>query len=476
MNKLERAIESFAKKRVIIIGDLMLDLYTYGLVTRISPEAPVPVLRKSGEDYFPGGAANAANNLASLGVHVSVCGLIGLDQNGDKLLSLLQARGIDGRAIVRVKDYPTILKHRLVAGSHQLLRVDEEQSRSFEESDQDELLGWLEFLIGRFDAIILSDYAKGLFTEKLTSAIIKLGKQAGVLMVADIKPENKSLFRGVDLVMLNTAEAREMTGLKGVEEMGNELVKYFKADVVITKGEEGMSVFEKNGSFFDVPARKIEVFDVSGAGDTAAVVLTLGLISGMSLKEAAELANFAGGLVVQKPGTATVTCEELKAALSNLGHIGTIEVVPKLWGYEKWLENNDRYCSKILFLNKGYQSSLHYHKVKDEMFLVTKGHVRFEKDEEVLHMMPGSFVRIPPNTIHRFGGIEDSEILEISTHHSDKDSYRVSGEESRRINEPDGEINVFKTASLTQTQVVSSQIAPSKLVRKPKIKARKVKR
>ena len=145
------------------------------------------------------------------------------------------------------------------------------------------------------------------------------------------------------------------------------------------------------------------------------------------------LANEAGAIVVQKPGTATLSREELASTVEGKNHVESVKMIPKLWGYEQWIENNEKYCCKILALNKGYQCSLHYHKNKDETFLVTAGHVRLELGDEVMHLRPGSFVRVLPNTPHRFAGIEDSLITEISTHHEDSDSYRI--EESRKMDE-----------------------------------------
>ncbi|TSC61475.1 MAG: ADP-heptose synthase / D-glycero-beta-D-manno-heptose 7-phosphate kinase, partial [Parcubacteria group bacterium Greene0416_14] len=200
---------------------------------------------------------------------------------------------------------------------------------------------------------------------------------------------------------------------------------------VLTRGQDGISVFNKNGERTDIAPKKVKVFDVSGAGDTVISTLILGMTSGLSLENAARVANNAGSLVVQKPGVATLSLEELQASLVDEGHVELVDTVPKLWGYEKWLENNDKYCCKLLSLKKGYQCSLHKHKVKDEMFFIMQGHVRLEVGKKVLHMLPGSFVRITSGVLHRFRGIEDSIIIEVSTHHEDSDSYRV--EESRKV-------------------------------------------
>ncbi len=429
---IKKALEQFQKKNILVIGDIMLDQYTFGEVTRISPEAPVPILRKLDERFVPGGAGNVASNLAALGANVSLCGVVGNDHYKDVLFNILSEQGVETRAILPYKQKPTILKHRFVSGNnHQLLRLDVEITDNLKEEAEQQLLTNIEKELKTVDAVILSDYAKGLFSLRLTQYIIKLAKKRKKPVFADVKPKNKAFFRGVDIVTPNRKEAQEMAGVENVEEAGKHLTAYFGSDVIITKSEEGMSVFWKDGKKKDLPTKKIKVFDVSGAGDTVIAVVALGLVSGLTLEEVAILANIAGGIVVQKPGTAVLTIEELASALQEEHHVEAIDIVPKVWGHEKWLENNEKYCSKLLSLKKGYQCSLHYHRVKDEMFLVTKGHVRLEVGKKVLHMREGNFARILPGTLHRFRGIEDSEILEVSTHHSEKDSYRL--EESRKV-------------------------------------------
>ena len=403
MSNLSEAVKSFKDKRVLVVGDLMLDQYTHGEVKRISPEAPVPVLTKTEDKFIPGGAANVANNLASLGAKVSLSGVVGEDVTRDKLLALLENSGVNTDLVITVPDRPTTLKRRFVTGgTQQLLRVDEEVSINLSADEEKHLLSLIEDKIAEFDAVIMSDY-------------IKVG------------------FKGADVLTPNTKEAFEMSGETNVDKAGRALVEYFGSDILMTKGAEGMSIFLKNGERQDITTKKIKVYDVSGAGDTAVAALTLGLISGLNLKDSALIANCAAGVVVQKPGTATLSAEELLASLDEEHHIEDIAKVPKLWGYEKWLENNEKYCSKILVLNKGFQCSLHYHKIKDEMFIVLRGHVRLEIGDKVLHMKEGHYVRLEPGTVHRFRGIEDSEILEVSTHHMEDDSYRL--EESRVVEE-----------------------------------------
>lgn len=433
MDDFKKALGKFKDQKILVIGDLMLDKYSFGDVSRISPEAPVPIFLKKSEKYVPGGAANVAANLSALGAQVLLCGVIGQDKSGEVLVQILEENNINTKLILSVNTIQTTVKNRFLSGNNQLLRVDEEDTLNIDNKLEKRLLTLLNEAIASSDGLILSDYNKGFFSKELTQEIIKSAKKHKKVIIADIKPANKELFEGVDIVKPNLKEAKEMSGQSEIEKIGKELVGFFHSSVVITKGEEGISIFPKVGKPEHLSTKKIKVFDVSGAGDTVVSVLTLGLVSGLGLKDAAFLANYAGGVVVQKLGTATISAEELQSAVHGGNHIDEVTLIPKLWGYEKWLENNEKYCSKLLSLNQGYQCSLHYHKIKDETFLIIKGYVRMEVGKEILYMKEGSFVRITPGTLHRFRGLKDSEIIEISTHHMEEDSYRVKGEESRKV-------------------------------------------
>ena len=435
MQNPQEAIQSFSKAKVLVVGDIMLDRYTFGEVERVSPEAPIPVVRKLSEASTLGGAANVANNLATLGAKVWIAGVIGRDAAGATVKALLDEKRIGTEAVLVSPDRPTTEKHRIVSGdSQQLVRLDTEGTNALAYKEENALYERIAPIVRASDAVIFSDYAKGSLSEAFAQKILNLARSAGKITLADFKPKNKAFFRGADVISPNMKEAREMTGLDAVEEIGAALNKEFGAHVILTRGGEGMSVFRReDGSHHLVPGKKITVFDVSGAGDTAIALLALGLSAGLDILGAAALANEGSAIVVQKPRTATLTQEELSAVLAGERHIDNVEIVPKIWGYEKWLENNDNYCCKILSLNKGFQCSLHYHKNKDETFLVTSGHVRLEAGGEISYLRAGSFVRIPPNTLHRFAGIQDSIIVEVSTHHEESDSYRV--EESRKMDE-----------------------------------------
>ncbi|HEY5220735.1 MAG TPA: PfkB family carbohydrate kinase [Candidatus Paceibacterota bacterium] len=435
MSDLRFAIGKFKGVKAVVMGDIMLDRWTFGDVDRISPEAPVPVVLKKSEKITLGGAANVANNLAALGASVSLVGVMGDDEAGDLITGLLEQSNIDAKAILRFSNRPTIEKQRIVFGeNHQLLRLDSEQRGNLTPTEEERSYALLLPLVKECDVIVLSDYGKGFFSEQFAQKIIALAKTEKKTVLADLKPAHKKYFFGVDVITPNLKEAREMTGLSDLLDVGPKLVQEFGAHAIVTLGGEGMSLFRReDASHYHAPGKKIKVFDVSGAGDTSIAVLALGMAGGLNIDDAVMLANEAGSIVVQKPGTATLSREELMSALRTTNHVEGISMTPKVWGYERWVENNDRYCCKILGVNKGYQCSLHYHKNKDETFLVTEGQIRFELGDEVMHLRPGSFIRVPPNTPHRFAGIEDSLIMEFSTHHDDADSYRI--EESRKMDE-----------------------------------------
>ncbi|MBI2623047.1 MAG: cupin domain-containing protein [Candidatus Liptonbacteria bacterium] len=429
------AIQKFKNAKVVVIGDIMLDRYTYGDVERVSPEASVPVVLKVSEKFTLGGAGNVADNLVALGADVELAGVVGKDEAGELVMKLLKEKGIGAAAVVMLPHRPTIEKHRIVAsGNHQLLRLDRESKDPMSPEEEDRGYRLLEPAVRRCDAVIFSDYGKGFFSERFARKIVARAKSERKLMLADFNTaKHKKYFIGVDVVTPNLKEAREFTGLHAVEEIGPQLVSDFGAHVVLTRGGEGMSLFRReDASHHHTPGKKVSVFDVSGAGDTSISVLALGMAAGgLDIADAVALANEASALVVQKPGTAAISPEELASVVRGDNHLENVARVPKVWGYEQWLENNEKYCCKVLALNKGYQCSLHYHKKKDETFLVTAGHVRLELGDEVLHLRPGTFVRVPPNTRHRFAGIEDSAIIEVSTHHDEADSFRI--EESRKM-------------------------------------------
>ena len=316
IKKWQGIISGFAGKKILVVGDVMLDLYIQGEVERISPEAPVPVVRVSAESSVPGGAANVANNIISLGGSPILVGVIGSDSAGRQLRTLLKRRKIDGRALVADPDRPTVTKSRVVAGHQQVVRIDREPRGDIGPEVKEKLLQAIWNLDGEIDGIILEDYAKGVVDQDLIDRLIALARTRGCFLVVDPNGRRRFTYRGAKLISPNLKEAMELAGLGRevpLAELGRSLLKKWGAEsVLITLGEEGMCLFERGKKFFRIPTVAQEVFDVSGAGDTVIGTIALALSSGADLPEAARIANCAAGVVVGKLGTATLTTDELQ--------------------------------------------------------------------------------------------------------------------------------------------------------------------
>lgn len=320
--QLLRIIARFPGRRVLVVGDLMLDQYIRGTVGRISPEAPVPVVRVTGETHIPGGAGNVVNNLAALGASASVIGVVGADDAGARLLEHFRGRGVRIEGVRTDPERPTTQKTRVIAERQQVVRYDRESSSPLSHASEAALLAALAREIPRAEAVILSDYGKGVIAPKTLAAAIGLCRRRGIPVTVDPKPEHFRRYRGVTCVTPNTAEAwacmrrPPQPGDAAIEVLGRDIVRTLKSrSALITRGAEGMSLFEEGGRPVHIPTRAQEVFDVSGAGDTVISTLTLALAAGASLKKAAELANHAAGIVVGKLGTATTDPRELAEAL-----------------------------------------------------------------------------------------------------------------------------------------------------------------
>lgn len=443
MHLLNRIAQLEAKRmKILVLGDVMLDHYEYGEVTRISPEAPVQIVQLERENYVLGGAGNVANNLAALRANVLVAGIIGPDQNGQRVKDCLEKSFINSEGLIIDERRPTTVKRRTVSGKSQLLRVDYERTHPIDSELQTHLLSFIKQQLGNIDAIVLSDYAKGVLTPEVSEQTIALANAQKIPVVVDGKPKNAHNYMDATLIKPNLKEAREMMGanahLFSIDSMGQSLSKELNSNIFITLGDKGIYVFEKNGSSMLVPAKKVvPVYDVTGAGDTVTAISALGLAQGIGLAEIAELANAGGRLVVQKPGTATVTWDEIRKDLDSITLRESYTRHKKVWGYEQEIANFEgpNYCGKKLVLKPQYQCSVHYHKEKDEVFYINKGYVLLLIDGKEHLMKPGSRIRIPPETKHRFIGLTPAEIIEISTHHKDEDSYR---------DEPSGRVSVSK--------------------------------
>jgi len=315
--KLERILNGFSKVKILVVGDLMVDRFIWGKVSRISPEAPVPVVLVEKETFLLGGATNVVNNIQSLGGKVSVCGVVGDDEMGQKIIKEMEHIGIETRGIFIEQERQTTVKTRIIAHQQQLVRIDRETTHHPKSSTLRNLSEFVKGNIEGFDGIILSDYGKGLLTKVLIRTIIQKGKGKKKFILVDPKLKNFFFYKGATAVTPNLAEASAasrvlISDLPSLKKAGRMLLKQLRCDVLmITRGEEGMAIFEPDQEPFFVPTIAKEVYDVTGAGDTVIGTMGLALGAGASMIDAARLANYAAGIVVGKVGTATVSQEEL---------------------------------------------------------------------------------------------------------------------------------------------------------------------
>ena len=326
MNKLMNFIEKFKDKNILVIGDVMLDKSIWGDVERISPEAPVQVVEVTEESYSPGGAANVANNIAALGSKVIMAGIVGNDTTKEELIEELKKRGIDTSGLIVDESKRTIRKVRVFGKSQQLLRFDYEKKGYVGKETEDKILDFLKSKIKSVDAVIVSDYAKGVVTKTLMEKLKELCKENNKSIVVDPKPRHKDFYRNVALITPNHAEAHQMSNIgkdeeentkEDIEKLGKTLLDELNSNILITRGEKGMSLFCKDGTIKHIPTFAKEVYDIIGAGDTSVAALTLALASGASFEESAIIANYAAGIVVGKVGTSTVSIDELKKSIEN---------------------------------------------------------------------------------------------------------------------------------------------------------------
>ncbi len=576
MKRLIDILDNFSGKNIVVIGDVMLDKTLIGNVSRISPEAPVQIVNAEKEIFEPGGAANVAMNISSLGGNVSLFGFVGKDNNAEIL-----SRMLDEKKVRHFFDENllTILKMRIRSGNHQLLRVDYEETLPKTFSPM--ILELMKEEIIHSDMIVISDYAKGAVTPNLMNFLKSFGKR----IIINPKPKNIPFYYNSFLIICNEKEALEMSSKGDINLAGRYLKENFNSNVIITRGEKGMRLFSDIEK--EMPTYAKEVYDVMGAGDTVLATLSLAVSCGASLEESMILANQAAGISVSKVGTYQVKLDELKERIcgeeskiktfeelcdivsdlkrkgkkivwtngkfdilheghvkylkearkfgnclitglnsdssfgllkgrmpinnelqraevlsSNVDYIiifseqdctkylsalkpdiyakggdytintinqeerkivesydgriviidigepisttkliekiknlglNEVKYVEKVWGEEVWMVNNEKYCGKKLILKKGKRCSFHYHKIKDETFYLESGKVLIEIGNEIKIMNPGESIKIFPGVKHRFSGLNDSVIMEISTSHDEGDSYRVEGQLSGDI-------------------------------------------
>lgn len=327
LTRLEQILNHAASRRVTVIGDLMLDEFVWGKVGRISPEAPVPVVEVTGESFYPGGAANVARNLREFVDHISVIGMLGKDRSGGQLRELLADQNIDTSSVIEDESFCTIVKTRIIALHQQVVRVDREKIVAPSAAQIPKVVSAVRNRIRETDAVIFEDYGKGFVTSELVTQIAHEARLAGKIVAADPNPRHLVDWRGVTVVKPNRAEAFLAAGVPwrdpdetpakdfDLERAGKALLKKWETNyVLITLGEHGMMLFQQNDAPHYIPTRARQVFDVSGAGDTAIALFTLGLVCGATPIEAAEIANHGSAVVVSKLGTATVTRDELIAS------------------------------------------------------------------------------------------------------------------------------------------------------------------
>lgn len=313
MSKSLALIRAFAKQRIGVLGDVMLDIFDYGRVERESPEAPVPIVNVYERRMMPGGAGNVAVNARMLAAVVDLVGTIGDDPAGATLTKLLWDAGIE-LSLVTAEDRPTTEKHRVLKDGTHILRVDHENNRPVGEDCEREIIAHLERCMPRWDALIISDYAKGVVTERVATRALALAREHGVPIVVDTKPAHAKFFSRLALVTPNVKEALAMSGASDVATAGPLLEKLFASPVLITEGKDGMTLFAK-GKTVHIPAYARSVVDVSGAGDTVTTAAALVLSAEGSLEDAIEIAAVAAAAAVEKPGTGAVTADELMGRL-----------------------------------------------------------------------------------------------------------------------------------------------------------------
>ena len=327
LDRLQQILERAASRRITVIGDLMLDEFVWGKVGRISPEAPVPVVEVTGESFYPGGAANVARNLREFVDQVAVIGMLGNDRSGRQLQELLAKQNINTSDVIEDEGFCTIVKTRIIALHQQVVRVDREKIATPSKAYIAKAAAAVRDSLKETDAIIFEDYGKGFITTELVAQIVGEAATAGKIVAADPNPRHPVDWRGVTVVKPNRAEAFLAAGIPwhdsdefptkdaDLERAGKALLKKWETQyVLITLGEHGMLLFQKNDAPHYIRTKARQVFDVSGAGDTAIALFTLGLVCGATPIEAAEIANHASAVVVSKLGTATVARDELIAS------------------------------------------------------------------------------------------------------------------------------------------------------------------
>lgn len=314
-------IDRFKEARILVIGDIMLDRFVWGQVSRISPEAPVPVVNVTRESFRPGGAGNVVSNIVSLGGKVFLSGVVGTDLGGQKMVKEIESMGINVGGVIFDKMRPTTMKTRIIAHQQQVVRFDKEVRHEISDDTFKSIRKFLDAIHRNVDAVIVSDYGKGVINRKLINELLKLAQKRKIPISIDPKVNSHIIYKGVTCITPNNHEAgrmfnREIIDDKSLMAVGKGLMKRLGTKyILVTRGEKGMTLFQKSGRVIHIPTSAKEIYDVTGAGDTVISVLTLALAVGAPILDAAYLSNYAAGIVVGKVGTATINIDELREVL-----------------------------------------------------------------------------------------------------------------------------------------------------------------
>ncbi len=333
--QIEQLLASIAGTRILVVGDLILDEYIWGKTSRISPEAPVQVVEVVRDELRLGGAGNVVNNLLSLGCKVSVASVVGIDDDGQKIIGLLRQQGVSVDGIHQAEGRKTSRKSRVLASQQQMLRIDRETTDEITEMQQGLLFDYVKQNLPNAGVVLISDYLKGVLAPALLQQVIALCRHVGVPVVIDPKGSDYSRYRGATLLTPNRREAEVATGIEISDETSLLIAGAMLLDVqqlealVLTRSEEGMSLFAAGGSVEHLPTEAREVFDVSGAGDTVVAVIGAALAVNSGLSVAAKLANLAAGIVVGKLGTSTVTAAEIIADHARRNRQSDGKILPR---------------------------------------------------------------------------------------------------------------------------------------------------
>ncbi|MBF0274179.1 MAG: D-glycero-beta-D-manno-heptose-7-phosphate kinase [Nitrospinae bacterium] len=377
MNKLfDHVTKLKSSPRILVVGDMILDDYIWGTVSRISPEAPVQVVEQQRNNFALGGAANVANNLSTLNCKVEMLGVIGDDDNGKKLLKLLRKAGISTKPVIVVPGRPTTIKTRVIAHNQQILRIDKEDKTSIDKEHEALILKKFDGIIKDIDGIIISDYLKGVVTKKVATKIIKQAKKHNKIVIADPKGKDLSKLKGSTIITPNLKEIKEAAPIKISSEQEIErAIQYIFGlldldYILLTRSEKGMTLYKKDGGSLNIPTTAREVYDVTGAGDTVISVLMMGLVTGLEIEDSCKLANRAAGIAVGKIGASSITLDEIIDELKeNINHSGKKVVSwESITRIASFLKNHKK---KIVFTN-GCFDLLHY------------GHIKYLQDAKAL--------------------------------------------------------------------------------------------